>query len=248
MLKLKILVVEDDFIVAEETRSDLIRIGYEVIATAMDHEEAVHVLQNEKPDFVIIDILLGEGKDGIDLASHIHSNYNIPYIFLSSFADKTTVDRAKQVQPCGYLIKPVDKQRLYAAIEIGLINFAKAGRNIISTDQAKPGFSDIYTKDCMFLKINANYFKIKFGDILFAKSDRNYTELHTAYTTHIVRIALKDFYEKLPQKEFFKVHRSYIAKTAAISKIDQEAVYTGNVKIPLGRTYREALLTQLNTV
>ncbi len=109
---LNILIVEDDPIIAEDLNSLLQESGYTVAAVAHDVETALEDLNKIHIDFAILDIHLGEGETGIDIAEAIHTNYNIPYIFLTSFYDDTTLSAAKQFSPYGYLVKPFQDRTL----------------------------------------------------------------------------------------------------------------------------------------
>ncbi len=123
MRKSKVLIVEDELIIAEDLKEILLELGYRVTGIAKDIEEAKNVLIQEVPDIVLLDIRLRDGDNGIDLAQYIRKNYKLPVIFISSYSDKDTLIRAKQVKPDGYLVKPVEKGDIYSAIEIALSHY-----------------------------------------------------------------------------------------------------------------------------
>ncbi|HKR04083.1 MAG TPA: response regulator, partial [Bacteroidia bacterium] len=123
MSKTKILVVEDENIVAKDIQNTLIRLGYDVPATASSAVIAFDKLDEVKPDLVFLDIRLKGDMDGIQIAERIKTEYDLPVIFLTSYADKNTLDRAKLTQPYGYLIKPFNESDLQSTVEMALYNF-----------------------------------------------------------------------------------------------------------------------------
>lgn len=125
MEKTKILVVEDESIVAKDIQSTLIRLGYDVPATASSAQSAFNKLEEIKPDLVFMDIKLKGDLDGISIAEHIKKTYSVPVVFLTSFIDKATLDRAKLTEPYGYLVKPFNEKDLQSTIEMALYKFQK---------------------------------------------------------------------------------------------------------------------------
>ena len=100
MSQIKILIVEDEPLIAVDIEQVLTDINYEVSAIAFTVEEALHQLQHNTPDAVLLDINLDDEKDGIYIAEIIHQMYHIPFVFLTSHADRNTLDRAKKNQSC----------------------------------------------------------------------------------------------------------------------------------------------------
>jgi DNA-binding NarL/FixJ family response regulator len=125
MSEIRILIVEDEPIIAENIAMYLTNNGYKVCGIAYDGEAARHQIMYNTPDAVLMDINLGAGEDGIDLAGFIKKNYSIPLLFLTSYTDKETIGRAKEAEPYAYVVKPFDEKTLLASLEIALSNFAK---------------------------------------------------------------------------------------------------------------------------
>lgn len=96
MAKARILVVEDDRIIAEDIKISLEESGYEVVSIVGSAVGALAMVRQDKPDLVLMDIVLKSEKDGIEVAGEIHSQYNIPVIYLTSHADESTRARAKK--------------------------------------------------------------------------------------------------------------------------------------------------------
>lgn len=118
--EIKILVVEDEGIVAQDIRNILENLGYTVPAIAASGATAVERAAEIRPDLVLMDIVLKGKMDGIDAAEKIRVHFDIPVIFLTAHADERTLQRAKMQEPFGYILKPFDKQGLSIAIEMAL--------------------------------------------------------------------------------------------------------------------------------
>jgi len=116
----KIHIIEDERIVALDLKFKLQKLGYEIIAMSASGEEALGKIKNEKPDLVLMDIMLQGEMDGIHTANIIKKNYKIPFIYLSALSDEVTINRVKITEPHGYILKPFDIGDLKTNIEIAL--------------------------------------------------------------------------------------------------------------------------------
>ena len=123
MSKTQIMVVEDERIIAEDIQRSLDHIGYTVSAVVSSGDEALKKTKELKPDLILMDIRLRGEMDGIESANQIHAKYDIPVIYLTSFADEETLERAKKTEPFGYIFKPVEEKELQGAIETALYKF-----------------------------------------------------------------------------------------------------------------------------
>lgn len=122
MAKKRILIVEDERIIADDIRASLIALDYEVPDIASSGEEAIKKAVEIRPDLVLMDIILKGNIDGIKAATHIRSNYNIPVVYLTSHSDEATFRRAKESGPFGYILKPFDERDLRTTIEMAIYN------------------------------------------------------------------------------------------------------------------------------
>ncbi len=113
-----ILIVEDEAVVANDIKDTLKSLGYEVTGIAKSGENALEKVNELRPDLVLMDIHLATAMDGIEAAGKIHMLYDIPVIYLTAFADKALIDRAKVTGPYGYIIKPYDERELQITIDI----------------------------------------------------------------------------------------------------------------------------------
>ncbi|MBF0466580.1 MAG: response regulator [Nitrospirae bacterium] len=120
MLKKKILVVEDEAIIAKDIKKCLELIGYEITAAVATGQEALESLNHSKPDLVLMDIMLNGPLDGIETADAIKLRFDIPVIYLTAYADEQILERAKITEPFGYILKPFEETELRTTIEIAL--------------------------------------------------------------------------------------------------------------------------------
>ncbi|MEM7580563.1 MAG: ATP-binding protein [Mastigocoleus sp.] len=116
----KILIVEDEQIIAEDIRETLEDIGYQVVGTVSTGEDAIPLAASSRPHLVLMDILLAGEMDGIEASKHIQSHFNIPVVYLTANADKVTLKRVKETHPFGYVLKPFDDKILATTIDIAL--------------------------------------------------------------------------------------------------------------------------------
>lgn len=118
----RILIVEDEALIAREIQHKLTNMGWDVVGHAFG-EEAVELAIQTQPDLLLSDINLRHGLSGIDLAERIQEEVDLPVVFLTAYSDEDTVARAKKVTPFGYIIKPVENRDLQITIEMALYKF-----------------------------------------------------------------------------------------------------------------------------
>jgi len=122
MEKPKVLVVEDDPIVAADLKHKLRDFGYEVCAKAVTGEEAIEAAKEHRPAVVLMDITLEGKMDGVDAAEEIRKTLALPVVYLTAHSDQTTVERAKLTLPYGYVLKPIREIELKIALEMAIYN------------------------------------------------------------------------------------------------------------------------------
>ncbi|MFO7760217.1 MAG: response regulator [Desulfobia sp.] len=117
---IKILIVEDEAIVAEDLQSSLQMLGYSISAVVPSGEEAIELAGEKRPDLVLMDIVLKGEIDGIEAAGEISSRFNIPIVYITAFSDDKTLERAKSTRPFGYIVKPFEDRELHIAVDMAL--------------------------------------------------------------------------------------------------------------------------------
>lgn len=116
----KILIVEDELLVAEDIAFRLKSSGYKITDMVISGEEALKTIKNEQPDLILMDIMLKGDLDGIETHELINKEYKIPLVYLTSYSDEKTFSRAKLTQPFGYIIKPFEERELHTVIEVAI--------------------------------------------------------------------------------------------------------------------------------
>ena len=125
MSEIRILIIEDDPIIAADIADYLNNVDYRVSGIAYNPMQAYEQLRSNTPDLILLDINLSSEQNGIDIATFIHQNHAIPFIFLTSYSTREVLNKAKITEPSGYIVKPFDEEDLFATIEIALYNFAQ---------------------------------------------------------------------------------------------------------------------------
>ncbi len=241
MSVLKIGVVEDELVIARTILNTLDELGYAHCGPAINYTEAIEMLDENKPDLLLLDIQLSGKKDGIDVAQKLNELYHVPFIFLTANSDGETIDRAKKVRPNAYIVKPFTKEDLFAAIEIAFSNFT-GNRSNPKPEQTYA----FHTKDYMFVRDGYVFRKIFFTELLYLESDANYVTLHLKSQKKVmVRSTFNEFIAQLDQKTFIRIHRSYSVNIHLVDDVFPTEVSVNGIQIPVGKSYREDLLIAL---
>lgn len=124
MKPIRVLIVEDEVLIAQDIKACLKREGYMVQAIAYDKAEALSELAKRTVDIVLLDINLEGRQEGIDIAKIINQRYKIPFIYLTSYANSSIVNLAKQTHPMGYIVKPYKREDIITSIKIAVHNFS----------------------------------------------------------------------------------------------------------------------------
>ncbi len=235
MSKIVIGVVENEMIIADTICITLKKLGYNVLPPAPNYTKAIAMIENSKPDLLLLDINLGGIKDGIDVAKYSRSINNIPIIFLTANSDLTTIERAKPVKPNAYLVKPFSKEDLYAAIEIAISNY-EADRSLKNTNY-------------ILVKAGYDYVKLKLNDLMYLTSDHNYVKLHLIDGKEIsCRATMQEMYEKLNSTNFERLGRSITISIKNIVKLETNKVWlTGDKEFNINKQIHEMLLEKITT-
>src|SRR5688572_1615359 len=114
----KILIVEDEQVVAHDIALSLRALGYHVTKVTSSADECFSAVQEELPDLVLMDIHIDGDVDGVHAARELHQRFQLPVIFLTAYADDATMTRAKETAPIGYVIKPFRRSDLKSAVEV----------------------------------------------------------------------------------------------------------------------------------
>lgn len=117
-MKKRILIVEDEVFIAEELSYIVQELGFEITDIAFDAQSAINSLKKSEPDLAILDIRMHGRNQGFEIARYIKENLDIPFLFLTSFADKTTVEEAALLKPSAYILKPFNNLDIYSTLSV----------------------------------------------------------------------------------------------------------------------------------
>lgn len=238
MPTIRILAIEDDPLYAESLKIIIDELGYELLAVADNADDALHAIRQENPDIILMDIQINDRLTGIELAALIKPLTAAPVIYVTASKDKQVIAQAASTSPSAYIIKPYEPESLQAAIELAI--FSKQLQNM---KQASPSMSSFYIKD------NHRLVRINTSEILYVEVEEKYCYIVTVQKRHIINMRLKDLLDRLPEEDFIQVHRSFVVRKSAIEEINNtlnEVVVTGKKSLPVGKTFREPLLSSLN--
>ncbi len=240
MNKFKIIIVEDEALIADNIAEILEDCGYEISAVCGKVETAIIEITKHKPDLVLLDINLKGNLDGIDLAHEINKKHHIPFIFLTSNSDGKTIDKAKLTAPAGFIVKPFTKADLQSNIEIAIYKVQQKLSETEPTSDKNESF--------FFVKEKQSFIKIEYNHILYAEACDNYTIIYTKNGKHIISQTLKVIEDKLEPFGFFRVHRTYLVNLNSINRIDTKTLLINNVEVPISEANRAELLKKISTL
>ena len=245
----KILIVEDNIITAKHISSALKKFGYEITDLANSLESATKSIIRATPDLVILDINLGREIDGIQIAEVLEREYEIGFIFLTSYNDEETINRIIKLNPLGYIIKPFNPIDLNSVVELAL--FKLRTRKTVAeqppqdkAESTSPEAMDEY----LFVKNGRQIDRIPIKDIDFVQADGRYTFIHLSGVKKISNTPLKFLLEKLSGAHFVQTHKSFIVNLAKVDTITLNHLFIGDFEIPISKNYRGDLLSGLDIV
>lgn len=231
---LRCLIVDDDEL-SRKTLEQLVRQvdSLQLVQTCSGAVEAFALLQKEHIELIFLDIEMPE-MTGIDL---IRSLKHKPEIILVTGKEKYAIE-AWEVEAADYLVKPIKPGRFLTAV------------NRILSRQSRPDRTPVVEadEDELFVKVESQLLKIPTGDILWVEADGDYVKLCTEKGEYITHSTLKGMERKLPAKTFMRIHRSYIIQLRKVKAIEETVIIIGKKVIPIGESYRSALMNRLNIV
>ncbi|MBL7953940.1 MAG: response regulator [Flavobacteriales bacterium] len=246
MNAVRVLIVEDEPLIAEDLRAHLEELGYQVCGTCDNALDAMAELAAQKPDLLLLDINLGEGADGVQLAEKVKAKHPTPFIFVTSHSDATTLARVKPLQPAGFIIKPFDENDLRTQIELALARYANNVDATAAPDEHQR--HDFVITDSIFIREKGKLVKVAIDDIHYAEADDNYVTLFTPARKYVITSTLGAVEDKLKSPHHQRIHRSYLVDTRRITAVEEGYVRIGTLSLPVGKTHREALMARIRTL
>ena len=235
MSTIKVLVVEDSTLIAEDIAYKLGKHHFEVMEICDKGEDALEFLKKNQPDLVLLDIKLAGALDGISTGYMIQKTYTVPIIYLSDLSDAETLNRAKQTRPANYLTKPFNEADLVRAIDFAFSNFNT--QPLASSRDQQP--------DHLFVKSENTFVRVPLSEILFLHADRSYCNIVTEDKTYVQSVSMNHVFEQITSKDFVRIHRSHVVNINKVTAIDGNMVRLGKHSLEMGKGMREELMRRL---
>ncbi len=235
-MAIKVLIVEDEVLVAEEIAADMEDYGFEITEIAISSEECLSAIENDVPNIILMDINIKGNKDGIDTAKLIHQTSNIPIIYLTANSDSKTLKRALESGPKAFISKPYHKKDLYSAIEIAC---NKHNEELIEEQSA-------IVNDSFFVKDGDYYTKLKFDAINYLEADGSYCNIYTNTKKFTLSTNLNHFQNSNKSNVFTRIHRSFIININKVEAFDKDSVIINSKAIPISKPHQKEIMKFFN--
>lgn len=233
----RILIIEDDPLIAEDLKDKLGSLDYHVIGITDSKEEALKLVKDQKPQLILSDIILEtQDYDGIDVVKYIFKQFRIPVIYLTASSELTTVKKATSSQPAAFLLKPYRLKELAVNIELCLNGYRNQKTEELAT---LPELAD----DSIFIPENFIHHRIYKKDISHVEADGSYSKLFTTKKKFQLTLNLKHFALQLGDPNFVRISRKHLVNTDFISKINGNTLYLKNdTGLTISKKNRQELL------
>lgn len=257
MTPLKILLVEDQEIIAFDLETLLTEWGYEVVGCAVSGAEALRMFETFQPDLALVDVQLEGDLDGIETVKKFNTIRLIPIVYLTGQADFETVERAKSSSPVAYLLKPFDDRSLQISLDLAFNIFSKYTPLISKTEAILPASANtvklsadtiLQDGDAIFIKQNYRFAKLKKDEICLIEAEGNYCFIHTKQHRHLVRMPLTTIIERLQIPDLIRIHRSFVINIKNVEEFSESEIIVNGKTIPITATYRDVFLNRFNII
>lgn len=244
--KYKILIVEDEIIVATDIEESLESLGYNVQATVDTGLKAIEAVEKELPDLVLMDINLKGEMTGIEAAKIITQKHDVPIIYLTANADLDTVNKAKVALPYGYIIKPFTDKDLQTNIEIAIFKFGNDLKLKMESEQFNT-FFDLkdHAKNQIIVHANQGLEKINIDEVYFIEKGENQTIIHLADDEVVAKKSFTELVELFPKRNFIQVSKFFVINTLKVFAVKfPEVIIADKMSvITVDEEYREVIKT-----
>lgn len=239
---IRILIVEDDMIIGANISLQLTNLGYEITGIESRGEEAIIHVKANPPDILLMDVHLKGALNGIETVRAIQEFNDLPVIYLTANGDEITFNAAKETHPKAFITKPFNTLELQRTIELVV------EQQLPMKEGSKSNKVMEVLGDRIFVRHHGKMEKILLDDILFIEADRNYCTIVTDKGNFTLTSTLKAMEEKLPKSHLIRIHRSYIVNISKLDIVSDHHIEINRKVIPLGKSYKELLLTRIQTI
>lgn len=214
----RILIVEDEILIAEDLKDTLFDLGFSQVDMAHDRKSAIEMIHTVNPQIVLLDIRMEGETDGLEIGKFIAENTKQPFIYITAHSDVAMVKEIVKTRPEGYITKPVKKSDLFAAISLALQKVKVDDRP--KSISIKDGYSNVL---------------IQLDKILFIEAEGNYLNIVCEDRRYVSRQSMESIMEEMNDERFFRIHRSYFVNTQKILKYSKKEIQIGTYKLPVSR-------------
>lgn len=238
-----VLIVDDEFLARKLLQGYVTKIeNLNLVGTAQNAAEAFSLVNEHQVDILLLDIHMPD-LNGIELARTLS---NIPAIIFTTAYSEYALE-SYEVSAVDYLLKPIAFPRFSAAIEKAIAKIKS-----LETTASEPAIVETHQeaneqKTYMLVKADYRLYKINFDDLLYIEGQHEYVSFYTRTKRITALYSLKNLEEQLPADKFIRVHKSYIVSIDEIQEIEPLSITVAGQKMPLGGSYREALMKKLGT-
>ncbi len=234
-MALKILIVEDEVLIAEDMSADIEDMGYQVVDIAITGDECIGLYEQHQPDIILMDVKIKGNIDGIDVAHILKNKSNVPIIFITSNTDDATMKRAIDCKPQAFLSKPYNKKELGMAIELAFNNFNERMLTSAVPEKSKSNSS-------IFVKSGDYYTRVMLDSIFYIEAAGSYCTVNAEKGEFILSNNLSHFENKIDNPNFVRIHRSYIVNIEKVDGFDSNFVRVNNKELPISKSHRNDTL------
>lgn len=244
----RILIVEDELSIAENIQEILELLGYVNIDIANSANQCVKVIKKNRPDLIFMDIKLKGDKDGIELGEIVKQMVDAPLVYVTSYSDPTIIERAKRINPAGFIVKPFNTNDIHAIVEIVLYNKRTKPSSDSSAPKNTPD-NPYLVNDAVFIKADNSFERVAYDDIYFVEANGNMVTIYTKNREYSIRKSMKEIEEILPTLFFLRVQKSYILHLGQVESFNtKEIILKSGAVVQVGRQYYNSFLAKLNTI
>lgn len=234
-MEIKVLIVEDEMLVAEDLSEHMQDCGFEVTGIAVSSEECFESIDKNEPDIIIMDINIQGKLDGIEIAKILNQTKKIPFIFLTANSDAVTVDRAIPLNPDAFITKPFNKNDLKIAIELAC---QKHNNLVIETATSD---TDVINHS-IFVREGSIYRRIDIPTVLYIEANGSYSTIVTNSKTYTLSYNLNYFKTQVKNPVFRQVHRSFIVNINRVEGIENSSLIINKNSIPVSKHYQKEIM------
>ncbi len=239
---MRILLVEDEVLIAENLKQGLESQGFEVVMVCHNYQDTIAAWDGLEFDIAIFDINLGGEvkEEGIMLAENYRSKFSKPFLFLTAYSDGNTVSKAASLNPEGYLVKPVNDSTLFTTLQLAMHKHY--------SDEKPP----VDISDSFFVQLGKKKVKVAWASVYKISVERNYVEVEYAEQSKcILRTSLKNFLSnQLPQRfkdSFIQINRSCLVRKEDILSFNDKTVTTRSGTFNISGSAYQSLCDGLTT-